>query len=95
MAAWLEHKAGSDPVEFAQEMRAFLNHIRAFKTRTTAGHKAHGIATSVAINAEEGVGRHGGLLREVKLESLRTEARQINSRRALRNQISDKTPRCC
>ena len=59
VAARLEHQAGADPVELAQEMRALLQHGGALEPRPAAGDQADRIAAGVAVDAGEGVGGHG------------------------------------
>ena len=61
VAARLEHQPGADPVEFGEEMRAPLHHRRALEQRPAAGDQPHRIAAGMAVDAEEGVSRHGGL----------------------------------
>ncbi len=46
---------------FGEEMRAPLHHGRAVEPRPAAGDEAHRIAAGVAVDAEEGMARHGGL----------------------------------
>ena len=60
VAARLEHQPGADPVVPAEKMLAALEHRRALERRDrAAGDDPDRIAAGVAVDAEEGVARHG------------------------------------
>ena len=58
--ARLEHEACADPVVFRQEMLAAVEHRVPFELGDAApAHHADRVAAGVAVDAEEGVARHG------------------------------------
>ena len=59
VAARLEHQRGADPVVARAEVLAARAHRGAVQQRPAARHQAHRVAAGVAIDAEEGVERHG------------------------------------